>query len=254
MLEHQQETPDAISSKKGLEVLRQGSQSAVREQKQASTNTRKKDRKKERKRASHPWVCPKNLDKKKNMLLSLPCTICEFLSLWAISDIHCVRALARRTAKCAYSEPCVCSVSRRGNNVTTLFHTTTAGRMLSILSHACACHQTENKDCAEWQKHKKGTERNATLCVQHRMKDTQHSLLQSRILVRTRGHWAHRVHELSSASVLSHNRQSFLTSSSAVLHWTTPCSWALTCFRSLHTLLGLLPCAPGKRLTGCQRH
>ena len=61
------------------------------------------------------------------------------------------------------------------------------------------------------------------LCVQHKTKDMQHCLHQLRIIVRTRG-------------------------KSLCL----PCSWALRCFRSLHTVLGLSPCVPGHRLTGCQ--
>ena len=53
---------------------------------------------------------------------------CDFFIALGIKRYHCVRAVARRT-KCAYSEPCVCSVSRCCNNATTLFHATTAGRI-----------------------------------------------------------------------------------------------------------------------------
>ena len=121
-----------------------------------------------------------------------------------------------------------------------------------------ACHQTKNK-----------TEGNSTLCMQH----------MTSVIYRALHNSVERERELEQATVLdlSHNRQSFPTSSSALLHCTTlkqstrkfpGCPHSirdlslaehkalLKCFRPLHTSLGFSPSVPGHRLcliTGCQK-
>ena len=55
--------------------------------------------------------------------------------------------------------------------------------------------------------------------VQQKMKDTQHSILQSRIIVRTRGHCAHREHELSSASNHSTQCWDYTQCTGTKTHW-----------------------------------